>query len=201
MAGPNIEVNLHFTHDPRLYVRHHKKFLRAAFVKAAEYHHVHHIPRHFQSFAAAKYRYKRRTSRVWVGIFEALGRFPWREGEKRRQPYQALKDRLGMPPLVFTGASRESVKTGRITATPKGSTLHLRLALKGASGRFRFKAGQTHLTQQQREVVERIAELQTIAPDEQRTINALIQNVYNAQANAPGVPYRKRVVAAQNRTA
>jgi len=190
-----ISATLHATRDPRLFVRDHNRFVREAFRKAAEFHHKKHIPRHFEKFAGAKYGYAKRRSRVWVGIFEAIGKSPWRPGEPRKGSYQEYKDRLGLPPLVFTGASRHLATTQRqITATStKGARLIVRLALGGASGRFRFKKGQTQLTQQQKEIAARIAEMETIAPDEQRAINRVIQEHYTLLANAPGTPYRKRV--------
>lgn len=189
-----VSATMHFTRDPRLYVRDHNRFVREAYRKAAEFHHKEHIPRHFEKFAGAKYGYAKRRSRVWVGIFEAIGKSPWRPGEPRKGSYQEYKDRLGLPPLVFTGASRDLATSQRqITATAtKGARLIVRLALVGASGRFRKKPGQTQLTQQQKEIVSRIAEMETIAPDEQRRINWEIQRSYTIQANAPGTPYRKR---------
>lgn len=196
MSGPRITANLHFTRDPRLYGRDHNTFVRESFRDAAVFHHRQHIPRHFQPIASVKYGYARRRSRVWVGIFEAIGKFPWRNGDRRTGSYQEFKDRVGLPPLVFTGASRALATSQRqVTATAtKGARLILRLALRGASGRFRFQKGQRHLTQQQKEIVARIAEVETIAPDEQRTINRTIQTTYTARANAPGVAYRKRIL-------
>lgn len=169
-AGPLLIVETTLPRDPRLFVRDHGKFLNAAFRATAAEHHRRHIPWHFLPFASAKYGYRPRSKR-----------------------YAAMKLRLGLPPLVFSGATRQKVTTERqITATQKGARLILRLAFEGGSGRLRIRRGQTSVSSAQQQILYRIAELQAIAPDEARYLADFLKQHYLAQANAPGVRYRVR---------
>jgi len=169
-----------YPRDPALYVRDHGRFLREANRHAAVYHHRKHIPRHFQSFAPAKYGYAPRRSML-----------------SNRKSYQSLKDRLGLPPLVsprLTGGQtqRQVTSQRQVTATQHRSRLIMRLPFRGGTGRFRTQPGQRELTVNQKVVLQIISEIETIAPDEQRTLNSEIHTHYAAQANKPGVHKRKR---------
>lgn len=169
-AGPLLIVEANLPRDPRLFVRDHGRFLNAAFRATAAEHHRRHIPWHFLPFARAKYGYRPRSKR-----------------------YAALKARLGLPDMVFSGATRQKVTTERqITATQKGARLILRLAFEGGSGRLRLRGQQTKLSTAQQQILYRIAELQAIAPDESKYLADFLQEKYLAQANAPGVRYRVR---------
>lgn len=179
MATPNISATVDYPRDPALYQRDHGRFLRESNRHAAVYHHQNHIPRHFQSFAAAKYGYAPRRS--FVG----------------RKSYQDLKNRLGLPPLVSPrmtgGQTQQQVTTQRrVTATQKRSRLVMRLPFRGGTGRFRLQPGQTELSVNQKVVLQIITEIETIAPDEQRKINSEIHTHYANQANQPGLRKRKR---------
>lgn len=183
MAGPEIRITVDYPRDPDLYLRDHGRFLREANRQAAVFHHQIHIPRHFKPFAAAKYGYAPRRS--------YLGR------NKRRVGYQAIKNRLGLPPLVsprLTGGQtqRQVTSQRQVTATQHRSRLTMTLPFRGGTGRFRLMPGQTQLTVNQKVVMQIIAEIETIAPDEQRTINQFIHNHYAELANRPGVRKRKQ---------
>jgi hypothetical protein len=165
---PIMSTELTLPKDPRLLVRDHATFLREAFGEAARFHHERHIPWHFESFAAAKYGYKKRSRR-----------------------YQKRKDARGLPDLVWTGATRAVVKGSRqITKTQKGAKLILRLPFKGGTGNFRVMDG--HLSDPQKQVMERIAEIKAIASDEARAISEKVREDYTRRANEPGVKYRVR---------
>jgi hypothetical protein len=188
MVAPQLVVSGTLPRDPALYARDHARFLRDTLRDTAVMHHREHIPRHFMHFAAAKYGYRPRLSVVRRG-----------KGRSRsgRLTYQQLKDQLGLPPLVSPrvdgGKTRIAVtSTRQVTATQHRARLILRLPFRGGTGRFRMLPGQRQLTEQQQQVLERIAEIETISPDEQRTINAFIAREYAARANAPGVRTRLR---------
>lgn len=68
----------------------------------------------------------------------------------------------------------------------------MRLPFRGGTGRFRTQPGQRELTVNQKVVLQIISEIETIAPDEQRTLNSEIHTHYAEQANKPGVRKRKR---------
>ena len=171
MAGPEIDFDLTFERDPRLYARDHATFLRRANRDAAAFHHTRHIPRHFEHFAAAKYGYAPRSRR-----------------------YQALKDRRGLPPLVFSGRSRGVITSQRtITSTQHQAKLLLRLPIRGASGRLRVKPGRSTLSTSQKTIHRTVVELETIADDEQRALAAEIEQRYTQLANTPGVPRKVRI--------
>jgi hypothetical protein len=184
--------------DPRLLTRDHNTFVRNAYHNAAEYHHRQHIPRHFTADAAHKYGYAPRRSMANAGVFEAVGLEPWHAPEPRNQPYQAFKDRLGLPPNVLSGALRDQVTTQhRITAT---STRGARLEMPapdyagGVTGRLRIGPGQTSPSVQQENLLARQAEIETISPDEHTALQAVIETDYTKAANAPGVHYRQKVI-------
>jgi hypothetical protein len=183
--------------DPRLYERDHNTFVRNAFRTAAEYHHKHHIPRHFQAFAAAKYGYAPRLSKANAGVFEAVGLEPWSPGEPRNQPYQTFKDKLGLPPNVLSGALRDEVTTQHsITATAtKGAKLTMPMPdyAGGKSGNLRIRKGQESPTTQQQNILARQAEIETISPDEHNTLVGVMDDDYAKSANQPGIEYRKQV--------
>jgi len=170
-APPKLQVTADFPRDPRLFARDHATAIRDALRETAEEHHRRHIPWHFKSFAVAKYGYTPRSSR-----------------------YKKLKAAIGITePLVFTGATRAQVTTQKtITATQKGATLIMRLPLKGGTGSFRLKAGQTSLTRSQKTIVRIIEEIKAITSDERRYLADFIREKYTAKANAPGTKYRTR---------
>lgn len=168
MSVPSISINVEMPRDPRLLQRDHATFMRESFGEGARFHHERHIPWHFESFAVQKYGYKKRSRR-----------------------YQKRKDARGLPPLVWTGATRAVVKSSRqITKTQKGAKLILRLPFKGGTGRVRVMGGQ--LSDPQKQVLARIAELKVIASDESRAIAEKIASEYTRRANEPGVKYRVR---------
>src|SRR4051794_26211527 len=107
MTAPLVEGLLTLPFDPALFTRDHNRFLRASFVDGADFHHQHHIKRHFEPFAGAKYGYQPRSRKYNA----------W----KRRKYGEAVD-------LVKTGETRAVVTTQRqITATPKGAKLTMRL--------------------------------------------------------------------------
>ena len=88
---------------------------------------------------------------------------------------------------------RAQVTSSRtITATQKRASLFLRWDLKGSTGKFRMKAGQTELSGSQLRVLGRIEELKATSPDEQRYLADFLGQRYTEKANAPGVRHRTR---------
>lgn len=170
---PTLDATTTFPRDPRLYVRDHQTFLRDSLRETMVHHHDRHIPWHFEKFAAAKYGYV-----------------------KRRAKYQARKDALGLPPLVSpnretSGDLKEAMTHFRqVTATSTRARLILRLPFRGGTGRLRVIGGK--LSSSQQNVLQRIAEMETIATDERSNLMEFLGTVYTARANAPGVPYRVR---------
>jgi hypothetical protein len=176
--SPKLIVATSLPRDPRLLVREHNRILNDTLREAAFEHHRRHISWHFEPFAAQKYGYHRR-------------------GRK----YQALKDRLDLPPLV----SPFSLKQGRlptfmfvrasfeVTATPKRSTLKMRLPFGGGTGRLRIRGNA--LTDHQQALLMTIAEIEAIADDEQQYLNRFIGQLYTKKANAPGQKYRLHTAA------
>jgi hypothetical protein len=185
------------TRDPELYARDHTTFLRDAYRYGAQFHHDRHIPRHFLPFARAKYGYPARKSRANAGVFEAAGLNPWSPGEPRNQPYQGFKDKLGLPDLVLSGALQARVTSQyKITATAtRGARLQMQMPdyAGGATGRLRVKKGQTEITDQQRNILQRQAEMETISPDEHQRLAEEIGADYTRQANEPGVQKRIQI--------
>lgn len=172
---PKLTVTTTLPRDPRLLGRDHARMLNDTLREAAAEHHKRHVPRHFQAFAPAKYGYARRGSK-----------------------YQKIKDRLGLPPLV----SPYSLKQGRlpthvavmqqfnITATQKRATLKMRLPFRGGTGRLRVESN--GLSDHQKALLRTIAEIEAIAPDEQRYLNEFVHKKYAERANAPGTKHRVR---------
>lgn len=174
-APPKLTVTTSLPRDPRLHVRDHATFLRETLGEAAAEHHRRHVPRHFQPFAAAKYGYAR-----------------------RRLKYQRLKDRFGLPPLVSPLSRTQgrpptnlAVMTDfAITKTQKRSTLKMRLPFRGGTGRLRLTGN--GLSKPQKILLRTIAEIEFIAPDEQRALNEWIHRRYAQRVNEPGVKFKVR---------
>ncbi|OGT59922.1 MAG: hypothetical protein A3E01_10790 [Gammaproteobacteria bacterium RIFCSPHIGHO2_12_FULL_63_22] len=174
-SPPKLIVTTTLPRDPRLLVRNHGKHLNDTLRAAANWHHETHIPRHFQSFAPAKYGYARR-------------------GRK----YQKLKDRLGLGPLVSPFSRRQgrlpttlAVMQGfNVTATQKRATLKMRLPFRGGSGRLRVRG--SGLSVHQETLLRTIAEIEVISADEQRSINEFVHKDYADRANKPGQKYKVR---------
>ena len=143
-----------------------KKDLRDTARRGAEYHAERHIPKHFKPGAASLYGYARRTKR-----------------------YQEFKRRVTgkTQPLVFTGQTqKEATDPGnrKITATStRGAKLSFKISLKGISGRFRFKAGQRFLTEQQEQQLARKNELEAITASELDAIAKEEEQFYAQRAN------------------
>lgn len=178
---PSLSVEFEVPRDPAVFERDHRRALTKANEAAAIYHHEHHIPRHFEGFAGAKYGYPRRS----------LGY------EKRKQHRYGHK-----LPLVYTGKTRAAVTSNRrVQKTYKGATLILRIPIKGGSGRFMDDAARKRLgirapkykqLDSQEQILKRIVEIEAIAPDEIRTLSRIIRDVYTAEINQPGVRRRVR---------
>jgi hypothetical protein len=172
-APPMLSVTTTFPRDPRLYASDHNTFLRESLRETSAIHHERHMPWHFERFAAAKYGYVKRSIK-----------------------YQRRKDKLGLPPLVSpnprtSGQLRRSILQFRtIAATSKRSRLIMRLPFKGGTGRLRLIGGS--LSEQQRQILHRFAELESVAPDESQFLAKTILEKYTARANAPGVQHRTR---------
>lgn len=169
IAPPPVTITATLPRDPRLLVRDHNRNMNDTLRDAAAFHHEQHIPRHFEPFARAKYRYARRTP-----------------------GYLAIKRRLGRnTDLVFTGATKLAVtSTRQITATSKRSRLIMRLPFAGGTGKFRIFGNS--LSSAQKNILRIRAEIEVIADDEQRTINRRIGQEYTRRANLPGTKYRVR---------
>lgn len=188
-AFPSTALSINFTRDPRLFSRDHNRHMRHAFEAGAEYHFQHHVPRHFQGFAAAKYGYYPRTQKYNDRKLKQVGH---------------------LDPLVFTGASKRRATGSHlpIQATPKGATLTVQLAIDKASGRLLdaaaaarlFAAGKRKTAtisnkqlQNQVQILRRVTELQAISQDEINTVGRKIAEDYTNQANSQSQPYRVRV--------
>lgn len=186
---PIVTVTVKLARDPSLFQRDHNRFSRQANVKVAEFHKEHHIPRHFESFAGAKYGY-------------------W----KRKPKYLKRKKRLvgEKPDNVFSGKSKRQIISshGTIRATPKGSRLILKLPIDGGTGRVLNEAAAARLfaagkrknlgfTKQQKQsqiqILHRVAELEAVSGDEVRTLARVRLEEYTRLANEPGTKKRIRI--------
>lgn len=179
MTSPGQKIRVTFNPPPEELPRRHRKFLNNAHREAAEFHHKNHIPLHFEPVAFRRYGY-----------------------QSRGKNYIRLKARLfgegvARLPNVLSGDSRRLMRTQRqITATASGSRLILRFAFKGGSGRLLDAAalkrlGRSKLTTRQlngqRNVLTRIAELETVIPEEYAAIAKVIEQSYGRQADEAGV--------------
>lgn len=188
MAIPITTITVSMPKDPALFTRDHNRFSRAANVAAADFHFQRHIPRHFEGFAGPKYGYWKRTK----GYL------------KRKQKIVGNK-----PDLVFSGKSKRMVlsTTPTIRATPKGSTLILRLPIAGGTGNALDAAAAARLfaagkrknkgfTQKQVnsqiQIQRRVHELQAVSADEARKLAEVRAQEYVRLANEPGVRRRIR---------
>lgn len=175
MTTPRITGELRFSPAPEELDRNHRKFLNKAHRAAAAYHHEKHIWRHFDPQAYARYGYENRSRKYTERKFRLFGH------------------RL---PNVFTGATRRQALTQRqITATPSSARLILRLAFH--SGRVLdtkalSRLGRARLTyrqiQGQEKVLARIAEMETVTPEEILAIAKVIEQNYGQLADAAGRP-------------
>lgn len=190
MCGiPIMTVTVTLPRDPALFQRDHNRFSRAANVLAARYHFQKHIPRHFQGFAAAKYGYRKRTSKYKQRKIKLVG---------------------AKPDMVFSGRSQRVI-TGtapKIQATPKGSRLIMRLPIDGGTGKILdaaaaqrlFAAGKrktaTFTKRQvnsQIEIMRRVKEMEAVSPDEARALAEVRAAEYVRLANEPGTRKRIRI--------
>lgn len=185
---PKLTAQIDIKRDPALYESSHNKSMSAAWKGGAEFHHSNHMPRHFQAFAGAKYGYK-----------------------KRSKKYNARKLRIVGHQIdnVFTGKSRTEITTKRrIQGSPKGATLRMRLPISGGTGRLEDDAARARLHAAgkiksrkitnrqitgQKTIIERVAEMKAVAPDEFRTIGRVAKIKYVEQANAPTSKRRIRI--------
>jgi len=140
-------------------------WIREAVTAAADYHHRHHIPKHFKTQAATQYGYKRRSRR-----------------------WQDTKKKLGRPamPLVFTGKTKQEITSSReIRATStRGARLVMRASLRGlTSGRFRIKVGQFRLSERQEQIEMRRQEIVAMTPDEITTLARIEEQAYQQQVD------------------
>lgn len=191
-AIPAMTFTITFPRDPRLYTRDHNRHIREANKQAAKIHHQRHVPRHFEAFAPAKYGYFKRSKKYEVRKFKQVGH---------------------NRPLEFTGISKRHIlrfTDDMVKATPKGSTLTVKLQIKGGSGRVidaaaaarLFAAGKRKTAtiskqqiQSQKEILRRVAEMGAISPDERQYIGDRIGVIYAQLANAPGQVYRVKIKA------
>jgi hypothetical protein len=126
----------------------------------AEFHQSQHTKLHFRRGASTRYGYKRRSSKYVK--------------EKRRITGQAQ-------PLVFSGATRESVQQNfKVQGTStRGAKLTRVAAFKGGSGRYRLKDGLTTLTRQQEVALQLVEEIRAITVDEVNEIGSHGARVYD----------------------
>lgn len=177
---PGTKVTVTFNPAPEDLPRRHRKFLNNAHREAAEFHHKKHIPLHFQPTAYRRYGY-----------------------QSRGRNYVRMKERLfgkGVAnlPNVLTGTTRRVFRTQRqITATASGAKLILRFPFKGGTGRLLDAAalqrlGRSKLTQRQlngqRNIISRVAEMETTIPEEYAAIAKVIEASYQRQVEEAGVP-------------
>lgn len=185
---PVVTVTMTLPRDPSLFVRDHNRFAREANTYAAQYHWEHHIGRHFQGFASAKYGYWQRT-----------------KGYKRRK-----KNLVGnKPDNVFSGRSQREITNTppKIRATPKRATLVMRLPIDGGTGRIldeaaaarKFAAGKRknkgfteRQVNSQIQIQRRVAEMKTVSPDEINKLTQVRLDRYTVLVNGPGVKKRIR---------
>lgn len=142
-----------------------RKWIREAVTAAADYHHRHHIPKHFQTQAATKYGYKRR-SRRWQDTKKKLGR--------------------SAMPMIFTGTTKQEITSHReIRATStRGARLIMRASLRGlTSGRYRIKVGQFRLSEQQEQIEARRQEIVALTADEITTLARVEEEAYQQQVD------------------
>lgn len=180
MTTPGSKVTVTFAPPPEDLPRRHRKFLNNAHREAAEFHWKKHIPLHFDPSAFRRYGYA-----------------------PRGRSYVKLKARLygeevARLPNVLTGNTRRVFRTQRqITATASNARLILRLPFKGGSGRLLDAAALKRLgrsalsTRQingQRNIIARIAEMETVIPAEYSAIASVIEASYQRQADEAGVP-------------
>lgn len=189
MAGvPIMTVDIVLPHDPALKVRDHTKFLRNAFIHAADYHHRVHMPRHFEDFAAAKYGYLPRS-----------------------KGYNAVKKRIvgHAHPNVLSGRSRTEILKNRvIRKTANGAMLIMTLPIKGGTGRLLDSAAAARLfaagkrknkgftdkqIEGQKRIIARVKELEAITADEVRANARELIKEYERQANLPTTQKRIRI--------
>lgn len=140
-------------------------WIREAVTAAADYHHKHHIPKHFKAGAKTRYDYPMRSKR-WQERKKKLGR--------------------GTLPLVFTGTTQQEITGSRqIRATStRGARLIMRASLRGlTSGRFRIRAGQFRLSGAQERIEQRRQEISAIAPDEWTKLAAVEEHTYQQQVD------------------
>ncbi len=186
---PIMTVNVSLPRDPALFVREHNRFSRAANVYAAEYHWRHHIPRHFEGFAAAKYGYFKRSSKYNERKLKIVG---------------------DKPDNVFSGRSQRQMTNSypKIRATPKGSTLIMKMPIGEGSGRILDAAAAARLfaagkrknkgfTERQAtsqiNIIRRVAEMQSVSTDEVAKLAQVRADEYVRLANQPGVRKRIRI--------
>jgi len=141
MVIPRVTINM--SDGPLTSRRAHDQAMWYANYSAAEWNWKFWIPFKFKLGATEQWGYYRRST-FWMKQKEALG--------------------LGNVAFVATGTTEREVAQTRpdITATKSGSSMKLKASLPGLSGRFKLKAGQFSLSQQQEQQLRRKTELEAM---------------------------------------
>ncbi len=170
MAGP-ISFELLFTHDPKELPRASRSAIKTANQKAGEYEDEQYIPKHFQPGADKRYGYKPRRSR-WGGM-----------------SYEQFKRQQGLPPLVFTGATRDMVETtGKVTSQATFWRLRARVPIAGST---RLNRKNLVLTAARKNVERIVAEVEVIAEFEKKHLANVTRDEYVAAIDRQAAKRRR----------
>ena len=188
-GGVTIKTRTNF--NPNLMVRSHNKASNNANRVTMQHHADNHIKTHFETGAGRKYGYKQRRSVISLGFLYRQNRAAYDKVKKlsgkngdtfiKRGAYKDVKALLGRPPLVWTGKTKEMVlnpANQKVTATATRGRLKIRTPSYVAS---RLKAGKSgRARQQQRQALQRAAELESMTAGEIRRLRKVFGDEYVA---------------------
>lgn len=169
---PQIQVEIKVSDGPLVSQRVEASAKRAGFREIGRRHARNILPRHTVSGAATKYGYAPRS---------------------RKYVKQAKKRNASWRPFFASGMAARSLREPvEPTATQYGGRLRPRVQLgsysTALSGRVRLKKGQISLNAQQKALLMRAAEIQTVIPEEREEMAEAFQRGY-----ASGIQGRRMV--------
>lgn len=171
---PRMTFEMVMSHDPRQLPRASRTAIRRANQDAGEYEDERYIPKHFEWGADKRYGYRPRKSRFG------------------KQRYQDFKQQQGLPPLVFTGATKDMVtRTGKVTSRPEHWRLKASIPISGST---RVGRKDVYVTKARKNLEKTVAEIEVVAEFEQRHLARLTGQKYAEYIEQVGRRPRRIVV-------
>lgn len=171
---PAMTFEMVMSHDPKEIPRASRTAIRRANQDAGEYEDAKYIPKHFDWGADRRYGYRPRKSK--------FGRIR----------YEQFKKEQGLPPLVFTGATKDMVlRTGKVTSRPEYWRLKASIPISGST---RIGRKDVVITKARKNLEKTVAEIEVVAEFEAKHLARLTGEKYVEHIEKAGRKTRRIVV-------